>query len=343
MAPALEATATRESPALGRSPASEAPAPQIGAILSPLDSNADSTAPALPTRATPDGPLPGRSPASEAPVPQIGVILSPLDPMPGATAPAVSPRTTPDDRAVAKSATSQAPAPQADAILAPPVPIPRSTIVPGPAKGNLAPFSIPVGSILFYENFSHYREAEATDWGPNTSIKRGTDHRNWLLSNVHGTLPVGRRIWLPNKFYFECRFSAYMPELTRGIVGWWKDPVSTRFSFLNAQGGKYTIAWVINCGNDLTRLNPLGSSSLYAKKYYHSIKLPDGTAKEVGVVPSTGLLRIDRDDKNIKVFVDGQPTVIGSMTDLGQLAGFEIDIVNGKNGALFFTDFKIAR
>ena len=221
--------------------------------------------------------------------------------------------------------------------------MPRSTMVPGPAKQNLVPSSIPVGSILFYENFSHYREGEATDWGPSTSIKRGTDHRKWLLSNANGTIPVGRRIWLPQKFYFECRFSAYMPELTRGIVGWWKDPVSTRFSFLNAQGGKYTIAWVINCGNDLTRLNPLGSSSLYAKKYYHSLKLPDGTAKEVGVAPSTGLLRIDRDNKTIKVFVDGQATVLGTMTEMGQLAGFEIDIVNGKNGALFFTDFKIAR
>ena len=197
---------------------------------------------------------------------------------------------------------------------------------------------------MLYENFSHYRgEGDATDWGPNTFVKTGLDHRNWLVSNVEGTHPVGRRIRLPNEFYFECRYSANMPEVTRGVLGWWKEPVSTKISFVNDQGVKYAIEWVIRCGNDMTRLNPLGSSSLYAKKYYHTIKLPDGTANEVGVVQPTGMLRIDRENNVVKVLIDGQAAVVGTMGPMGQLVGFEIDVVKAKNGTLFFTDFKIAR
>jgi hypothetical protein len=56
-----------------------------------------------------------------------------------------------------------------------------------------------------------------------------------------------------------------------------------------------------------------------------------------------GVLRIDRENKTIKVFVNGQAAVPGTTTQVGQLVGFEIEVVNGKNGALFFTDFKIAR
>ena len=91
---------------------------------------------------------------------------------------------------------------------------------------------------MLYENFSHYREGEATAWGPNTYVKMGLDHRHWLVSNVEGTHPVGCGIRLPNVFHFECRYSAYMPEVTRGILGWWKDPVSTKISFLNNQGSQ---------------------------------------------------------------------------------------------------------
>ncbi len=212
-----------------------------------------------------------------------------------------------------------------------------------PPKGNLPQSSVSNGSVLLYEDFSHYMEGAATDWGPNTFVKRGLDRRKWLVSNVSGTHPVGRRLWLPNQFHLECRYSAYTPEVTRGILGWWKEPVSTTISFLDGWGGKYVIEWVIKCGNDVTRPNPLGSSSLYAKKYYHTITLPDGTANEVGLIQPTGLLRIERDNKILKVFLDKQAVVAGTMSQTAQLVGFEIGVVRGKNGALSFTDFRIAR
>ena len=256
---------------------------------------------------------------------------------------AIQPAATPDSPSPATSTTSEAPAPPADANLSVPASIPGPTAVLPPPKRNLLSYSVPVGSILLYENFSHYREGDATDWGPNTFVKTGLDRRNWLVSNVDGTHPVGRRLRLPNEFYFECRYSAYMPEVTRGILGWWKDPVSTRISLLNDQGARYTIQWVVKCGNDPTRLNPLGSSSPFAKKYYHTISLPDGTTNEVGVIQPTGMLRIDRDNNVVKVFVDGQAAVVGTMSPMGQLVGFEIDVVKAKNGTLFFTDFTIAR
>ena len=55
------------------------------------------------------------------------------------------------------------------------------------------------------------------------------------------------------------------------------------------------------------------------------------------------MLRIDRDNNVVKVFIDGQAAVVGTMSPMGQLVGFEIDVVKAKNGTLFFTDFKIAR
>jgi hypothetical protein len=134
-----------------------------------------------------------------------------------------------------------------------------------------------------------------------------------------------------------------MPEVTRGVLGWWKEPVATKISLLNDQGVKYTIEWVMKCGNDPTRLNPLGSSSLCAKKCFHTIKLPDGSAKEVEVIQPTGMLRVERDNNAVKVFVDGQAAIVGTMNPMSQLVGFEIDVVKAKNGTLFFTDFKIAR
>ena len=80
-----------------------------------------------------------------------------------------------------------------------------------------------------------------------------------------------------------------------------------------------------------------------AKKYYHVIKLPGGAANEVGVLQPTGMLRIDRDNDVIQVVVDGQAAVAGTMSPMGQLVGFEIEVVKAKNGTLFFTDFKIGR
>jgi hypothetical protein len=201
--------------------------------------------------------------------------------------------------------------------------------------------SIPVGSVLLYENFLRYREGDATDWGQNTTAKMGLDGRKWLVSYVDGTQPVGRNIRLPNEFYFECRYAANLPEVTRGLLGWWKEPVSSQISFLNDHGVRYAIDWVIRCGVDVTWHDPLGS--LYAKKYFHSIRLPGGTANEVGVSQPTGVLRISRDKNVIHVFVDGQLAATGTISSAGQLVGFEVNVVKAKNGTLFFTDFKIAR
>lgn len=260
-----------------------------------------------------------------------------------AAAPTIQPTVVPSGSAIAAPTMSEAPAPRMDANRPLPASIPGPTIAMPASRANWLPYSIPVGSILLYENFAQYREGETTDWGPNTFIKTGLDHRNWLVSNVDGAHQVGRTIRLPNEFSFQCRYSANMPDVTRGILGWWKDPVSTKVSFLNEQGVKYVIEWAIGCGNDTTRLNPLGSSSLYAKKYYHTIKLPDGATSEIGIVQPTGMLRIDREGNVVKVFIDGQAAVVGTMSPMGQLVGFEIDVVKAKNGALSFTDFKIAR
>jgi hypothetical protein len=249
----------------------------------------------------------------------------------------------PNSPSVATSTVSEAPAPQMAANGSLVASIPGSMPAIPPAKANLPAYSVPAGSVLLYENFSRYREGDATDWGPNTFVKMGLDRRNWLVSNVDGTHPVGCRIRLPNEFHLECRYSAYTPEITRGLLGWWKEPVASRISFLSDHGVKYAIEWVIRLGNDTTRLNPLGSSSLCPKKYYHTFQLPDGTANEVGVIQPTGMLRVDRDNNVVKVFIDGQAAVVGTMSPMGQLIGFEIGAVKAQNGTLFFTDFKIAR
>ena len=244
---------------------------------------------------------------------------------------------------LAMPATSEAPQPRPSANVSPRASMPAPMLFPPPPKRNLVSNSIPLGSILLYEDFSRYRDGDATNWGANTFIKTGLDRRNWLVSNVDGTHPVGCRIRLPGEFYFECRYSAYMPEVTRGVLGWWKEPVGTKISLLGERDDKYTIQWVMKCGNDLLRPNPLGSSTLYAKKCFHTVKLPDGTANEIEAIQPTGTLRIERDKTTLKVFVDGQAAVAGTIGPIGQLVGFEIDVVKAKTGTLFFTDFKIGR
>lgn len=261
---------------------------------------------------------------------------------PVAAVPAVQP-------AVAANGPTLAPSPmrntvqQVEAPLSVPTTPIQSLPVAPPSPTSVQPGAVPAGPILFYENFAHYREGEASGWGPNTLVRVGLDHRNWLVSNIDGTHPVGCRTPLPGVFSFECRYSTFMPEVTRGVLGWWKDPVATKVSFVNDQGVKYSIEWVVRFGNDAAQLNPLGSSSLYAKKYFHTIKLPDGATNEVALVQPTGMLRIDRDQNIIKVFVDGQAVATGTMNLVGQFVGFEIDVVKAKNGAMFFTDFKVAR
>jgi len=234
-------------------------------------------------------------------------------------------------------------APRTDAMPLIPMFLPGPTAAAAPPLRSLWPYSVPVGTILLYEDFAGYRDGDAVDWGPDTFIKTGLDCRHWLVSSVAGTHPVGCRIRLPSEWYFECRYSAYMPEVTRGLLGWWKEPLSTGISFLDDQGARYAVQWVIKCGPDPTRLNPLGSSSLCAKKYYHTVKLPDGSSNEVGAIQPAGWLRIDCGQSGVTVRIDGQTVVTGTTRPSGQIVAFEINVVNAKNRALFFTDFKIGR
>jgi hypothetical protein len=171
---------------------------------------------------------------------------------------------------------------------------------------------------LLFENFLRYREGEATDWGPNTFIKTGLDGRHWLVSNIEGPHPVGRRMQLPGEFALECRYTTYLPEVTRGLLGWWKEPVASRITLMNDQGAKYTIQWVIQCGSDPTRLNPLGSPTLLARKYFHTFVLPDGSANEIESLQPTGRLRIERNADAVQILLDGRPALAGAIASRRQ-------------------------
>jgi hypothetical protein len=216
-----------------------------------------------------------------------------------------------------------------------------TAIAPAPLMTATAPGSAPVGSMLLFENFSRYRDGEATDWGPNTYVKTGLDRCKWLVSNVEGAHPVGRTIVLAGEFFFECRYSAYLPESTRGLLGWWREPVATRISLVDSRGAKYTIQWTVGCGNDRRGLNPL--ASVAAVKYFHSITLPGAAASEVGVSSPTGILRIARCGDVVNVLINGQLAASGMLAQASQFVGFEIDVVMAKSGTLSFTDFKIGR
>ncbi len=241
------------------------------------------------------------------------------------------------------TATGAKPTPlaRADAVVAA-SPVRRAAVV---LAGNGRPprAANSLGSLLLYENFSRYREGQATDWGPNSFVNIGPDGRHWLVALSEGAHPVGRDVYLPNAFHLECRYAVGMSEVTRGIFGWWREPVVSKISFRNRRGGSYTIEWVIRCGNDPLRLNPLGSPSLYAKKYYHHLKLPDGTANEVSVPQPTGILRIERDNRLVTVFIDGRAVVAGTMSPMGLLVGFETEVVKAASGSLALTEVKIAR
>jgi hypothetical protein len=267
---------------------------------------------------------------------------SPETPAPEAT-PAVEASVVPNRTMPTGPVVSEAPLPRPDARLSIPVTAPSPLAAMPTVRKDAIPPAVMPGTVLLFEDFSHYRDGETTNWGVGTFVKMGLDRRNWLVSNVDGAHPVGCKIALPNEFSFECRYSAYLPELTRGVLGWWKEPVSSKISLVSDQGAKYSIEWTIRYGNDPLQLNPIGSSSLYVRKQYHVVKLPDGASSELGILEPTGMLRIDRDKNGIKVYVDGQPVVSGAMGPMGQLAGFEIDVVKATSGTLFFTDFKIAR
>jgi hypothetical protein len=232
--------------------------------------------------------------------------------------------------------------PAGAALLAPASPAGPAPAV-APREAAALPYSIPVGSVLLFENFSRSREGAATDWGPSAVVKTGPDRRKWLVPPADGARPVGRNIRLPKEFYLQCRYFAGMADVTRGLLGWWKEPIAGKISLLDDRGGRFVIQWAIGCGNDPTRLNPLGSASLCAKKYYHTVRLPGGATNEVVALQPTGTLRINRDSGAIAVLLDGQAVVAGTIGQMGQLVGFEIDVVKAASGTLSFTDFKIGR
>lgn len=300
----------------------------------------------LPATAS-DGPLLAPAMPTEKPAPRTDVRFSPSAPTPSPIAPATPAATpatppAPGGPPLAPALPQETPAPRAN--VNPPPPASASGTIPArsPQKVKVLPLSIPLGSLLLYEDFSHPKQRDFAEWGENVSIRSGADRRNWIAPEGSGAHPIGRRLWLPNEFYFELRYFAHAPEVTRGILGWWREPLSANISLLGDQGRKYPIHWIVQCGADVTRLNPLGSSTLCARKYYHTIKLPDGTSNEVEVVQPTGMLRIDRDKQVIKVFLDRQVAAVGNLGQIGQLVGFEIRVVSDNNRALFFTDFKIA-
>ena len=244
----------------------------------------------------------------------------------------------------------EAPAPRPEAAALPMAPIAASTVATRPPttratvaepKGSPLPEFSPFESILLFENFSQYKEGDTTDWGQNVSVKLGLDRRKWLVSYIDGAHAVGRKIRLPNNFYLECRYSAYIPEATRGLSGFWKDPVASRISLLGDGGARYDIDWVIGCGSEKLRLNPLEPPP--ANKYYHTIRLPGAAASEVEVGQPTGTLRITRAKNVINVLLNGQLAAAGMLSPAGPLAGFEIQVVKAKSGTLSLTEFKIAR
>ena len=80
-------------------------------------------------------------------------------------APATEPTATPNGPLLATSARSEAPAPRMCANLPPLASIPGPMAAMPAPKENLLSYSVPVGSILLYEDFSHYREGDATGLG----------------------------------------------------------------------------------------------------------------------------------------------------------------------------------
>ena len=200
---------------------------------------------------------------------------------PGATIQAVA---APGELPPPTLGTSADPAPPPAANVVPAVP-PLGTVmvITPPMRPELPykppmrpelPYSISVGTILLYENFARYREGVATDWGLNSTIKAGVDGHKWLAAFIEGTYPVTLNIRLPSEFYWECRYAVQMPEVTRGVLGWWKEPVTSRIAFVGDRGARYAIEWMIRCGVDLTLRDPL--ASLHARKYYHTVTLPGG-------------------------------------------------------------------
>ena len=241
------------------------------------------------------------------------------------------------------AAVPAAPAANAGGVFPVPASAARQLVPFAAPNGQALPRRVPVETVFLLENFSHYRDGETPGWGPSTFIKTGTDRRHWLVSNVDGPHPVGCRIRLPDKFSFQCRYSAYVPEVTAGAAGWWKEPVASKITFVNASGGKHTIQWVVKYGAASTLLNPLGTPLIEAKRYYHSITLPDGAAGEVATPQPAGVLQIIRENNALTVHIDGQLAATGTMQASDPLVEFEIDVVKAKNGSLSFTDFKIAR
>ena len=150
---------------------------------------------------------------------------------------------------------------------------------------------------------------------------------------------------LPNEFYLECRYSAYMSDTTRGVLGWsWKDPLNAKISLVNDQG-----AQVFGRMDDRLRERHHAAESTWVVvvvrqeilSHDQAARREDG--RTVATFNRPACCGSNATTKSSKVFFDGQSAAVGTMNVVGQLAGFEIDVVKAKNGTLSFTDFKVGR
>ncbi len=205
-----------------------------------------------------------------------------------------------------------------------------------------APQPLRLETLLFEDNFSRYGEGETTPWGNGAFVRLGQDQHPWLVAHVDGLSMVGRSLVLPYQFSIECRYSAPIPEVTRGVLGWWKQPLTSRIVFVDSKGTRHSVDWQLGCEQDNWRPNGLGTP-LFAKKYYHLLRLPSGISNEIRVGQPNGILRIHRNKEILTVMIDGQVVVSGPVSRMDDLARFEIGLVKTSNGTLSLTDFKVSR
>ena len=192
-------------------------------------------------------------------------------------------------------------------------PIPGRRVAPLPeTRSSPLPEFSPFESILLFENFSQYKEGDTTDWGQNVSVKLGLDRRKWLVSYVNARMRWAARSGCPTISTWNAAIRHTSRRPLAGLSGFWKDPVASRISLLGDGPSRYDIDWVIGCGSEKLRLNPLEPPP--ASKYYHAIRLPGAVASEVEVAQPTGTLRITRAKNVINVLLNGQLAAAGMLS-----------------------------
>jgi len=78
-----------------------------------------------------------------------------------------------------------------------------------------------------------------------------------------------------------------------------------------------------------------------ASKYYHTFSLPDGGKTEISDDKPYGVMRIDKKGSLIRVLINGQLAVSGSVAGYGPIVRFEADVFKSKRESLWFTDFHV--